>query len=161
MPHSYVPSCVVAHMDPHSPTQGRVVGGVACYLLNCVELFWKMYMLGTLACDYLCVILAIKNHQETLQKWHTSSYGNSQAVWVTMWLVKILQKCSTTSSYSFFFFEYLSHALATKNSELHTKSIYIHERIILNFFTMIIQNMSSLALITHYQLKLFDWIWHR
>lgn len=68
MPHSYVPSCVVAHMDPHSPTQGRVVGGVACYLLNCVELFWKMYMLGTLACDYLCVILAIKNHQETLQK---------------------------------------------------------------------------------------------
>ena len=39
----YVPRHMAIYVNPHGPTHGRVVGGMACCLLKLGELNWKLH----------------------------------------------------------------------------------------------------------------------
>ena len=153
MPHDHVPGRVVACVDPHGPAQGHMVGGVTPCLLKLQEESWKMWP-STRACNCSCAIMEIENLQETLQKWRTHLCGNSQAVCVAMWLVEVLRKSFMTQSFLFFFSKCLFHALAIQSSELHTQSMSIHEKRILNLYKMIIYSVFIQTLINAFSIDL-------
>ena len=126
--------CVPGHMDPHGPTNSHVVGCVACYLLNLRELFWKMYTAGyTAMCLPLCYSFSYwKSSRNPLEVVHMAMCKFPSHVCGFVACVsppKML--CNTI--FLLHFLRTPPRALVAQNNKLHTKSMYIHERDILNF----------------------------